>query len=118
MPVFNLFYPVKGQIDPRLMRARGPVINVEISIPRALRAELKAKKKKVPKSAIGDILIDTGASRTCVDTVVLQTMGINPIGTTIVSTPNGSSDQSLFPATIGFPDTPLPTVEFSSVIRS
>lgn len=98
------------------MQRNGPVLNVVISIPSPLADALQVEGQQLPVPVTGKILIDTGASRTCVDKAALAKLGINPIGRTEIMTPSGKAKQALYPATFAFPGTPLPTIEFSSVI--
>ena len=73
---------------------KGPLLDVVISIPTALIAVLKSQGEQPPPPITGKILLDTGASRTCVDKNVLANLGISPMGRTSVITPSGSSEQN------------------------
>lgn len=115
MPISNHFYLVDLKIDPRLLTARGPVINVEISLPQKLAEQWSETEHALPAPHVGIALIDTGASRTCVDRQAIQDLAIPQIGVERVYTPQGSEEQYKYPARISFPGTPLPAVEFSSV---
>ena len=98
------------------MLVKGPLLDVVISIPTVLITALKSQGEQPPPPITGKILLDTGASRTCVDKNVLANLGISPMGRTSVITPSGSSKQNLYPAMISFPRAPFPPIEFSSVI--
>jgi hypothetical protein len=62
-------------------------------------------------------LIDTGASITSVDVSIIQSLGIQPVGISNVFTPQGSTQQELFPVKLSFIGTPI-IFNFSSVLGS
>jgi hypothetical protein len=61
----------------------GPLLQVEISIPSALEQLLAAQNQPIPSPKTGWALIDTGATRTCVDAKTVSALGVNPIGVTL-----------------------------------
>ncbi len=63
----------------------------------------------------GLALIDTGATRSCVDSQVISTLGVNPIGITVLGTARGRSQHHLYPAKFSFPAIRF-EVEFGSVV--
>lgn len=77
MPHFSL------QISPK-----GAVISafIGISIPR--RDVLKAAGQTIPDLVQVQAMIDTGASATCLDPVVLKTLNLTPTGSTTIETPS------------------------------
>jgi len=66
----------------------------------------------------GFALIDTGASVSAVDVTVVQRLGVQPIGTVLVGTAGGPQQQATFPARFTFPGTPLPGLNFGSLLGS
>lgn len=58
--------------------APGALIAVEIGVGESLRRALIREGKPVPPAVQIDLLIDTGASRTSVDTSVMRTLGLEP----------------------------------------
>jgi predicted aspartyl protease len=104
MPIYNriLFEsdpsdPQKQKMGPSSLSLFGPTIPVEIAIPDELARYYSARNIPIPPPVTGDALIDTGASITAVDLAVLQQLGIQPVGTANVYTPQGSDVQELFP---------------------
>ena len=63
----------------------------------------------------GMALIDTGATRTCVEQTVLTGLGINPIGIVSVGTAAGPTEQTLFPAKLQFSEFAF-TVDLGAVV--
>ena len=66
----------------------GPVIDLLIGVsePRALA--LRAAGKTVPANVNARLLVDTGASCTCIDPSVLAPLQLTPTGTTTIHTPS------------------------------
>jgi hypothetical protein len=60
-------------------------------------------------------LIDTGATRSCVDSKVIASLGVKPIGVAVTGTAGGPVQQYRYPARFRFPGEGL-EIEFSSVI--
>lgn len=114
MPVYNRFYLVGQNLHHGALLDRGPVLNVEISIPTTLARLWDKQNLTVPGSQMGVALLDTGASRTCVDRDAIKELSIPSIGIERVYTPQGSEEQHKYPVRISFPGTPLPSVEFGS----
>jgi hypothetical protein len=48
------------------------------------------------------MLVDTGASKTCVCQQAIERLGVSPVGLTQVVTPSGIAQQLLYPADILF----------------
>lgn len=92
MPIYNQHYMKPGQIhDPVALAGAGPILQVEVNLPQALINLLSSQNKPIPASSPGFALIDTGASRTCVDSLVLSNLGISPIGVVTMGTAGGST---------------------------
>lgn len=119
MPIYNLFFLDQNQrVQPVAMATKGPRLAGEISVPQKLAEHLSQTGKPIPQPHTGDVLIDTGASRTSVDRSIVAALGLAPVGAAKVLTPSGQAPQMLYPARFSFPGTPLPSIEFSSVLGS
>lgn len=118
MPIHNQFLLLNNSIQPHVLQGRGPVVAVEIQLPTALANHLQAKGTALPQPITGFALIDTGASKTCVEAQAISGLGVTPINRIKVQTPSGSTQQYLYPARVAFPGTTLPSIEFSSVVGS
>jgi hypothetical protein len=120
MPVFSsqLFGNTpdgRQQITPAILAQHGPIIDVTISIPQAL-AELYTRQNKTIPTPIGGIaLIDTGATRSCVDDVIMKQLGVHPIGIATSGTAAGQVNHSLYPAHFNFPAAKI-EIDFASVV--
>jgi predicted aspartyl protease len=105
-----------GQIhDPVALAGAGPILQVEVNLPQPLINLLSSQNKPIPASSPGFALIDTGASRTCIDSSVLSKLGINPIGVVTMGTTGGSTTCQLFPAKLSFSVITL-VIDFGSVV--
>ena len=77
------------------LQFRGPTIEVTIVPPLPVIESLKAKGEKVPgQKAIA--LIDTGASCTCIDKTIAQSLGLVAHDTKPVQTAGGEDIQCLY----------------------
>lgn len=75
------------------------------------RAQAMTKAgETLPQQRLGAILIDTGASMTCIERTVLEDLGIRPVAESEVLTPSGGERQGVYPCGIAFPGTPIPTI--------
>lgn len=116
MPVHNRFFLASGnKINPEVLARSGPILQVEVSVPTPLSKFLASKEKPIPQSVTGWALIDTGATRSCVDAQALAKLGVSPIGLVETGTAGGTVPQHLYPARLRFPGEGL-EVEFSSLI--
>jgi len=66
----------------------GPLLvaHINVSIPRM--QALNAAGSHLPPAATGTFLLDTGASCTCVDPALLNSLGLQPTGRVLISTPS------------------------------
>ena len=116
MPIYDgEFRTQTGQPGPGGLLRTGPVIPVEIAIPSALSKFLSSQNQQVPAPRAGFALIDTGATRSCVDSQVISSLGVNSIGIAFLGTASGRSQHYLYPAKFSFPAIRF-EVEFSSVV--
>lgn len=118
MPISNHFYLVDNKLNPQVLLQRGPVLNIELSIPTALAKIWDRQGLQIPAPQAGIALLDTGASRSCVDKETIRQLNIPSIGIERVYTPQGNEEQHKYPVRISFPGTTLPTVEFGSAYGS
>lgn len=77
MPHFSL------QILPQ-----GPLLTAYIGVSHTRRSALQALNQPVPAVVQMQALVDTGASNTCVDPSILQTLALTPTGVATVNTPS------------------------------
>jgi|FaiFalDrversion3_1042247.scaffolds.fasta_scaffold21286_1 hypothetical protein len=115
MPVHNRFFLQGNQIGPHVLMQTGPLLQVEVSIPSTLAQLLTAQNQAIPPPVTGWALIDTGATRSCVDSKVIASLGVKPIGVAVTGTAGGPVQQYRYPARFRFPGEGL-EIEFSSVI--
>ena len=116
MPIHNQHYidRAQGRHNPAALAAAGPVLQEEVNLPQPLINLLSSQNRSIPAASPGFALIDTGASRTCVDSPVLSNLGINPIGVVAMGTAGGSTSCLLYPARLSFPVINL-VIDFGSV---
>ena len=125
MPIHNHFNFEPNPSNPSQLRpgpsglaAFGPIMQVEVSIPDELAQYFTENNMPIPSPLTGIGLIDTGASITAVDVSIIQQLGIQPVGVSNVYTPQGSTQQELFPIKLAFIGGPPITINFSSVLGS
>ncbi|MBI3485737.1 hypothetical protein HY025_02220 [Candidatus Daviesbacteria bacterium] len=121
MSVFNNIFAEARQdgaqqLGPNILAACGPILTVEISIPTSLAEVYTKENKQIPQPKIGWALIDTGATKTCVDDDVLTQLGVNPIDRTSIHGSSGKHEVNIFPAHMRFPTIPNFELDFSSAI--
>jgi len=120
MSVYNNLFlhtgPDGNKLNPEILLMSGPILSVEISIPSALASALTKENKPTPNPTTGWALIDTGATRSCVDDDVIRKLGVNPIGAGDIHNSGGKQSVNFFPAHFRFPGVPLPEIEFTSAI--
>lgn len=87
MPVMSL-QATKRRVEdgesvpaPELLVAQGPVIRVLLSISEEMQQALVAEGKPIPEPVAGLALVDTGATRTCVDETSARRAGLPTRGT-------------------------------------
>lgn len=64
---------------PDALLAAGPLIVASWSVPAALAAALQAAGRAVPPVVTGMMLVDTGASSTCISEAAAMTLGLTPV---------------------------------------
>lgn len=65
--------------SPDALQATGPLIHAAWLAPKAQAELLASAGKPVPRPAVGMVLIDTGAQRTCISLAAAQALGLRPI---------------------------------------
>lgn len=115
MPIFDhRFLDANKDPVPNALRDAGAILPVQINISKALHGLLTAKKQPIPKPVEGVALIDTGATKSCVERSILAGLGIKPIGLVKIGTAKGATQCQLFPARLFFPTIRL-DVSYSSM---
>jgi hypothetical protein len=71
-----------------LIDPRGVVLRVVVAVTAARRAALQAAGQSAPNPESANLLVDTGASMTSLDKVVIQKLGLQPTGSISVNTPS------------------------------
>lgn len=65
--------------SPQILVAAGPLLRGVWSVPFVLAEQLVAAGRSVPPPVVGDLLLDTGASRTCISQTVADELGFKPL---------------------------------------
>lgn len=74
---------VNAQINPQF----GPLIDVQIHVSEPRAHALTANNQVIPPAVSARLLIDTGASNTCIDPRLIAALGIAPTGSVPMHTP-------------------------------
>ncbi|GAC1466551.1 MAG: hypothetical protein NVS2B14_17770 [Chamaesiphon sp.] len=101
MPINNRFFG--NPPDPQLLVQIGPVLAVEVSVPSALAQFLASQGVYIPPPVTGLALIDTGATKSCVDDTSISRLGISPVGVATTGTAGGLVQQNVYPVRLRFP---------------
>jgi len=83
---------------PEALRLLGPVIRAHWMVPDNVAASLKARGREVPGPVHGEMLVDTGASTTCITRAVADELGLQPIGVKKTMGSAGVHENELFTA--------------------
>ncbi|MBF0518176.1 MAG: hypothetical protein HQK92_00445 [Nitrospirae bacterium] len=118
MSIHNIvsFNKATNKPDPYQLLHQGPLIEIKVEIPAELENYFLSNNIQLPKPETGHALIDTGASITAVDIGVINTLGIAPTNISKVYTPQGNTNQEMFPIKINFPGGMV--FNFKSVVGS
>ena len=65
--------------SPALLTACGPLLHCEWSIPSVLEQHLSKAGRLVPDPVVGELLLDTGATRTCISMNAAKALGLKPL---------------------------------------
>lgn len=69
-------------------RQLGPIIDIAVGVTEARQIALMAAEIVIPQFQLAHMLIDTGASHTCLDPSVIAPLGLTPTGTVSIHTPS------------------------------
>ncbi|MEK6829990.1 MAG: hypothetical protein AABY15_07780, partial [Nanoarchaeota archaeon] len=72
----------------------GAILEVLFLVPTKIEEDLKKEGKEVPKGIPAKALIDTGASSCSLKDSIPTSLGLTPVGTVTVKTPNSSNHQA------------------------
>jgi Aspartyl protease len=79
-----------------LIGAQGPLLKVFIGVSGPRFQALEAAGSQPPLPQLADLLIDTGASQTCIDLRFVALLGLQPTGSVSIHTPStGTIAQSM-----------------------
>jgi len=108
MPILNVQLAAQGQAPdgstiqipaPQVLLARGPVVQVALSLAQALGAQIVQRGGTLPPPQAGWALIDTGASATCIDDAIAQQMQLPVIDVVqVASASHAATQQNVYPA--------------------
>jgi len=103
VPVHDQFLLVNGGLNAQALAMRGPIFQVEIHLPTPLAQHYQNTGTPLPQPTVGLAMVDTGASKTCVDGNVIASMAVPPLNQIQIHTPAGLTSQYLYPARLVFP---------------
>lgn len=101
-----------------MMLVAGPRLDVEVSVTTERAQEIVKRSDPVPRPQIGHALLDTGATRTCVDIEAINALQVPAVDQVQVMTPSGSEIQTIHPVRLAFLGTGLGAVETIPVLAS
>lgn len=117
MPILHVQYDAEG-LDlagnkvkipaPEVMLERGPLVQVLVGLAEDIAQQLVQQGQKVPQPASGVGLIDTGASATCIDDALAQSLGlpvIDVVGMTSAS--HAGTQANVYPITMEIVGSPI-----------
>jgi predicted aspartyl protease len=118
MPILHVQYDDQGQtadgkivkISPAAaLQQRGPIVQVTIGISQTFAEQLLQQGTALPSPVSGNALLDTGASTTCIDDAVAQSMGLPAIDVvTMASASHESTQQNVYPIHMQIVGSPIP----------
>jgi len=81
------------------MQAQGPCIQVSIGLAQAIAEQVLISGNQVPAPVVGLALIDTGASVTCIDDAVAQSLGLPVVDVAqMTSASHTATEVNIYPA--------------------
>jgi predicted aspartyl protease len=81
----------------------GPRVQVSVGLAQQFAEALLARGDRIPDPVVGEALIDTGASQTCIDEAIAQRLGLPVVGrTNLCSASHASTQTNLHPIKIDF----------------
>ena len=110
MPILHTQYKVQAadasdgpvNLPPRVgLSKKGPVVQVAIKVPPVIEEELASQDATVPDPVTGLMLIDTGASNTCIDERVAKQLALPAVGSAkIASVSESDCLRDIYPVAI------------------
>src|SRR5437868_2261845 len=79
------------------MRARGPVVQVTVGPAQLLVDQWTQQGITLPVPQVGEALIDTGASGTCIDDATAQQLGLPVVDVMQMVSASHTSQQNIYP---------------------
>jgi predicted aspartyl protease len=73
------------------LREIGPVVEVRLAVGSIIEEVLRKKNETIPTPIAASAMIDTGATGTVVRKDIVRQLNMNPIGTTLISTPSSTN---------------------------
>src|SRR3972149_5404575 len=99
MPVYNFgFSRETHSPNPAALADFGPVLPVQVLVPKALGETRAAQRRPTALLVSGVALIDTGAGKSCIDNQAVTALHLNQIGSVALGTAGGRVSAALFPA--------------------
>lgn len=86
------------------LRQDGAIVNVQIQVPQALVAQLKAQGRPVPPPQVVRGMVDTGASISTVNDAVAAAAGLQQVSSVQIGGVGGVSTRPIFSAYFGLPE--------------
>lgn len=86
------------------LRREGALLQVQVSVPKALADQLRAQGQTVPPPQIATGMIDTGASISTISDAIASAAGLQSTGSVPISGVGGTSERPVMSASIGLPD--------------
>ena len=83
---------------PDILQHAGPYIPATLTIQEGLAAQLSKESKPLPPPVAGQVLLDTGAQRTCISQLAAQEMGLRPTKRMTVYGAGGAHQTDVVPA--------------------
>jgi hypothetical protein len=84
--------------NPPALTLSGPLISCEWSIPPVLAERLRLGSRPVPQPVLGQLVIDTGAGRTCISSPVARELDLSPLRIQVTYGAGGRHELPVFRA--------------------
>ncbi|GAB5547847.1 MAG: hypothetical protein SangKO_076070 [Sandaracinaceae bacterium] len=81
-PPFQAKAPTRIEVgygSAAVLQGAGPLIGAELRVPNAIAEKLGKEGKPIPPPVLGHLLVDTGASSTCIAEDAAQQLGLKPV---------------------------------------
>ncbi len=116
MSIHNEFIhrPNSNLPDPARLTTLGAFFPIEVHVHPDIAQILTERGQSIPRPVEGVAVIDTGAVVTCVDELVLQSLGLNQTGVTDLGTAAGQVQGRIYSVRFAFP-TKGWTIDFAAV---